>query len=508
MECTQNKSRRCQRCEDSAGGHVETPSPDADRDTFPTSDLNVVPVEPSTAILGPAVEGDSLSSADEFALFDDISAGMDDLNGSANDPSMATEIFGIRDPGTKDVEDLTLEHEPHPAPQPVPLVGESFPSGDQTHGEISHILPPSLPFDLSQMGYSGFQSLTEQSPVVLDINGSRVRSTNSPFSDHLSLVEHLIRQEWGKSAVRGGGGRSSSLQNSVSFMLSTFTSVSWEAMRPFWIYTKAHLPVVNVTSWRLSPGPETYVQLASWYRPTHVQLAVPHPIVIDWVPFPSLRDRLILLHSCNPRLDEIICEIADSYVMETDFSRLVAGVEPCLVYVRALDLIAAISRAEESSTAFSKGGPASLTHSQGAFDSALTFPSSMITAREFSQAPSSSLSSDVSRTWPGRSLPAPSVAAIFGSKTLALQALQLLKMDRGPGAMKLDPAFFQRHPELYDSSMSDGVIARGIAISPSQPGHMRPTPLLRPLDPETLMKYSEMARWYFDVSFADERGTS
>ncbi|EXJ69714.1 uncharacterized protein A1O5_06785 [Cladophialophora psammophila CBS 110553] len=495
----QNKSQRHQKCEDTPGGHVETPSSDADPNTFQPHDLNVLSVEPSTTFLGPPVEGPSLSSPDDFALLD-MPPGIDGLDEPASNPLMTTEIFDIRNQGTKDVEGLVLEHEPHQAPEQVPLMDEFFPSSSQTNGKFSH-MPPQLTFDLSQMSYKGFPSLTDLSPVVLDANGSRVRNTNSPFSDHISLVEYLIRQEWCKFAARGGGEHSSSLQNSISFMLSTFTSVSWESMRPFWIYTKAHLPVINVTSWRLSPCHETYVKLASWYRPTHVQLAVPHPAVIDWVPFPSLRDRLILLHSCNPRLDEIICEIADSYVMEIDFSRLVSGVEPCLVYVRALDLIAAISSTEESRTTFHEGHPVPLTQQDG-FASDLEFLAPT-TSKEFSQG---AFSSDASPTW-SESLPAPSVAAIFGSKTLALQALLMLEMDRGPGAMKLHPAFFERHPELYDSR-SEGVIARGIAISPSHNGHMKPTPLLKPLDPKTLTKYSEMARWYFDVSFGDEKGTS
>jgi hypothetical protein len=53
-----------------------------------------------------------------------------------------------------------------------------------------------LPFDISQMGSRRFDHLTKLSPVLLDDKGSQVRMTNSPFSDHISLVEHLIRQEW------------------------------------------------------------------------------------------------------------------------------------------------------------------------------------------------------------------------------------------------------------------------------------------------------------------------
>lgn len=277
-------------------------------------------------------------------------------------------------------------------------------------------------------------------------------------------------------------------------MLSTFTSVSWESMRPFWVYTKAHRPVVDVTTWRLRPDTETYAKLAPWYRPTQTQLSVPHPIVIDWVPFPSLRDRLIFLHSCNPRLDEIICKIADSYVMEIDFSKLVSGVQSCTVYVRVLDLIAVISGGAEEQKA--------VDHSlDGA--SLAPLPPSM-TPDDLARSISFSASSHEQSP---ESLPARSAASIFTSKTLALQAFRMLGMDRSPGAMKLDPGFFEGHPELYDSRSHD-IIARGIALTPPQFGTLNSAPVLTPIDAKTLTKYTEMARWYFDVSVAEDVGMS
>jgi hypothetical protein len=124
--------------------------------------------------------------------------------------------------------------------------------------------------------------------------------------------------------------------------------------------------------------------------------------------------------------------------------------------------------------------------------------------------PSNELSSTIPHGRHGysrsESLPAPSLAAIFSSKALALEAFRLLGMDRGPGAMKLAPAFFEKHPELYRNSTA-GVIARGRAIRPPQTGSENSAPVLMPLDTRTLTKYTEMARWYFDVSMAAEGGS-
>lgn len=66
-----------------------------------------------------------------------------------------------------------------------------------------------LPFDVSQMGYKNFRHLAEATPVTFNAGGHQVRNTNSPFSDHISLVEHLIGQEWCKPITGAGRGQSS-----------------------------------------------------------------------------------------------------------------------------------------------------------------------------------------------------------------------------------------------------------------------------------------------------------
>lgn len=245
-------------------------------------------------------------------------------------------------------------------------------------------------------------------------------------------------------------------------MISTFTCLSWQTMTTYLAHTRAHKAVVHVTSWHLSPDPHIYSKIDPWYRATHIQLSIPHPVVIDWVPFPSLRDRLIIFHASNPRLDEIICEIADCYAAEIDLSKLVKDVNPCQAFLRVFDIITAISK-EEDSTPFE----------------------------------------DVSGSLPVDTLPAPSIAALFNSNHLALQAFHLLKMDRGQGLLKLDPVFFERHPELYDGR-AEGLIARGIPIRPPPNRDQAMTPLPKPLDHKTLTKYIEMAKWAYDLSITEE----
>lgn len=81
-----------------------------------------------------------------------------------------------------------------------------------------------------------------------------------------------------------------------------------------------------------------YSRLHANYRPSAVQLLEDYPSVIDWCPFPILRDKLILLHSANPYLDQIICDIATAYVVEVDADKFVLG-QLGRAYIRVWDLI-------------------------------------------------------------------------------------------------------------------------------------------------------------------------
>ncbi|KAL4948530.1 hypothetical protein BDW69DRAFT_91041 [Aspergillus filifer] len=53
--------------------------------------------------------------------------------------------------------------------------------------------------------------------------------------------------------------------------------------------------------WRLCPDPETQSDVPPWLYPTEIQKTIPHPVCIDFLPWPNLRDKLI--HSAQPYQD-------------------------------------------------------------------------------------------------------------------------------------------------------------------------------------------------------------
>lgn len=262
------------------------------------------------------------------------------------------------------------------------------------------------------------------------------------------------------------------------FMVSSFICLSWPLMTSWHTYTRAHIPVLKLTAWHIDPSPQTYNAMTKSWRPTQLQLSSKHPSIIDWIPFPTLRDKLISCHAANPCLDDVICEIGNSYVMETDLSKLIANIPPTEGYVSVWDLVRAISpqttrRHSDANTELS------------IWDAPLG-PDSY-----------SDLILDLkpeNEEAPAPALPAPDIKSLFSSKSLALQCFKLLGMDRGACFFRLDPAFFENHPELYDPR--ENLMARGVPLRSPNRVSMSVPPSL---DTSVLEQYKNISSWTVDL---------
>ncbi|KAK6501596.1 hypothetical protein TWF481_009431 [Arthrobotrys musiformis] len=51
--------------------------------------------------------------------------------------------------------------------------------------------------------------------------------------------------------------------------------------------------IYRLLRWRICPTPETYYDLPEWYRPSELQKTWPHPLCIDLLAWPKLRDGII-----------------------------------------------------------------------------------------------------------------------------------------------------------------------------------------------------------------------
>jgi hypothetical protein len=233
-------------------------------------------------------------------------------------------------------------------------------------------------------------------------------------------------------------------------VLAMFNSITRPDVMVWYVHTRFY-HIIELTAWQLSPCATTFSKLHERYKQTEIQMKFQnrYPCIIDWIPFPLVRDKLIQLHAANPHIDQLFCDAVSAYVVETSLSDLVLGGPLVTAYIRVTDLVQAISLSREVD------------------DHGLT-----------------------------ATLPIFDVSTIFTSPRHALLVFKLLKMDRGVSQYKIDPAFFGKYPELYHPGM-DGMIASGIPLKPDVQ-----TTLTCPkyLDISTVATYRSFINFSFDAA--------
>lgn len=227
-------------------------------------------------------------------------------------------------------------------------------------------------------------------------------------------------------------------------VLSMFNSMTRPDVMAWYAKTRFY-HIIELTAWQLYPSTATFNKLHPRYRPTKAQIENVHPGIIDWIPFPSIRDRLIQLHSANPHIDQIFCDAVTGYVVEALMSDLILGAPQITVYVRVTDLINTMSSSsgDDSTTAI---------------------------------------------------LPAPDISTLFSSPAYARAAFNKMNMDKGAGIYKIDPAFFEKYPELWDQA--GDLTASGM---PLKPKYQKILTYPKPLDPSTVETYRSFIDFSMDA---------
>ncbi|KAI8274954.1 hypothetical protein K4K56_001623 [Colletotrichum sp. SAR 10_98] len=296
--------------------------------------------------------------------------------------------------------------------------------------------------------YQAAMAATQESSLVLRKNWTL---SNSPFSDHIQLLQRLLKSKLAASGFSPEGQPSmQGIYQPVLMVLSMFNSMTRPDVMAWYAKTR-FFHIIELTAWQLYPSAATFDKLHQRYRPTEAQMKHPHPRVIDWIPFPSIRDRLIQLHAANPHIDQIFCDAVTGYVVETTMSDLVRGAPDVTVYIRVTDLITAMS--------------------------------------------TTAADEDADTTTTAVTLPAPDVTALFSSPAYARAAFKQLNMDKGASYYKIDPAFYAKYPELFDHA--NDLTATGV---PLRPRSQKVLTYPRPLDVSTVETYRSFIDFSLDAS--------
>jgi len=183
---------------------------------------------------------------------------------------------------------------------------------------------------------------------------------------------------------------------------------------------------------------------------------------IDIMPHPSIRDRLIAHHASDPNLDNIICEIAEAFVVELDLSDMVMGCPSAPGFIGVWDL----ARAIDDETGVSVDGQHVISYANEMTFGAFPF-------------------GDCNVTW----TPAQDTGGLFRNRNKARLAWMHLGLTAGAVNWKLDPALFNKYPHLLDPE-SD-IRAVGTRLRPRQQVQI---PRPRQVDYGSMSMYRELAR--------------
>ncbi|KAI1628626.1 hypothetical protein EDD37DRAFT_644416 [Exophiala viscosa] len=270
----------------------------------------------------------------------------------------------------------------------------------------------------------------------------------STFSAHLAVCEFFAKHNQAYKDRRQSGGKEA-FAKLVTTMVHSFVDTCWPENRTWWTYFQSSRVVEKLLCWKLDQCLETYQAIPSTHRPTALQMCTAHPAVIDWVFFPSVRDKLIELYSQSWQLDDLLRELVKAYVVETDLDNIITDIEHFPSrrgYFHVWDIVQTISRRDHLVSG-SATGPSTTT----AWFGHETCDDSDVFEGDANPFGTETPSQDEQCT-------RMSLEDIFHNPQTALRLFRLLRMD-DRRAMKLDPLFATAHPELCDDP---SIIARGI----------------------------------------------
>ncbi|KAL2689000.1 hypothetical protein Neosp_003050 [[Neocosmospora] mangrovei] len=258
-----------------------------------------------------------------------------------------------------------------------------------------------------QMGPDIYHDALHSSQTLSHSRGQLWIESNSPFSDHINFIQRELAAKTEAPNAQ--------LYLATTSALSMFHTVARQDVMRWYAKTRFY-HTRDVTVWKIRPCDDTFNRLHPQYQPTLLQLQCDHAAVIDWVPFPSIRDTLIRCHAANPCIDQVVSDIVGVYVVETLLNELVVDSPPLQVYVKVVDLVQAMAGADDDPSQESV------------------------------------------------SLPVSQISDIFASPNVALAVARHLQIEYGLSRYKLDPGLFVKHPEFYESAGL--LMAQGAPLKP------------------------------------------
>ncbi|OAP63323.1 hypothetical protein AYL99_02550 [Fonsecaea erecta] len=132
----------------------------------------------------------------------------------------------------------------------------------------------------------------------------------SVFSAHLDCIINILR--------RGGIARQHTrAPELMDAMIDGFFEECWPSMKNWLEITDSYTTIRWVLWWQVTRTAEASADIPATNTPTPVQIALPHLSAIDWIPFPSIRNNLILSDGYD--IDQVFRNLHKSFVLQNEF---------------------------------------------------------------------------------------------------------------------------------------------------------------------------------------------
>lgn len=190
-----------------------------------------------------------------------------------------------------------------PTQQDERLLGESETSLDTISTEMHSIAPGNATQEFPRLSALDHTVLL-QSLWIPDIQQCLNMSTPKGLLDHYI---YALRDFVHRLDSRGGVGpkiRARLMTKGVLWVVHE----AWPQAEHFWKATASFQGFLQAELWRNFPDSSVYRSMHPAYRPTVLQLSVPHSPIIDWLPWPDLRDKII---TSQEQIDvDLVCKTA------------------------------------------------------------------------------------------------------------------------------------------------------------------------------------------------------
>lgn len=192
-------------------------------------------------------------------------------------------------------------------PCPLPPDG-NLSMEDETWPTVQSAEPGGIAPDFGAQAISQLQGLdytmTQQPQLIPDFQQCSTMSSPGGFLDNYILALRDVIQRLNVSGGLGISHRKRLMTKGVLWVVQE----AWPQAEYFWKTTASFQGFLQAELWRNFPNSSVYHSMHAAYRPTMIQLTVPHSPIIDWLPWPDLRDKLIM----NPdQIDiDLVCKTA------------------------------------------------------------------------------------------------------------------------------------------------------------------------------------------------------